>query len=132
MSTFKNYEIYRSKPVLDRIIKERMNPLVALKLRSLFRLIVPRYEDVESERGKLIDLYGQKDKEGKLVQGPKDSNGNSTIILADAESYGRDIEILMSDEFEIGEEKLITSEDIKTMEKISAEDLIILGELVRE
>ena len=131
MATFKMSELYEANEGLASLVKDRIPSKVALKLRKLARVVGQRVEDVEAERAKLLDAYGKKDENGKLVQGPRGDQGEITIRLADPEAFNRDLAELMSQETEIVDELLIDPGEIETIEMIAVETLLALGGLLK-
>jgi len=131
MATFKISELYDANEGLASLVKDRIPSKVALKLRKLARVVGQRVEDGEAERAKLLDVYGKKDENGKLVQGPRGAQGEVTIRLADPDAFNRDLAELMSQETEIADDLLIDPGEIETIEMISVETLLALGGLLK-
>jgi len=53
-------------PAVEELGKEK-NQLLALKTRTILRILRPRAQDILELRGDLIDRFGKKDEDGKVV-----------------------------------------------------------------
>ena len=63
----KNAELGRAIEALRSLAAERLPVIGALRVRKLTRAIAEHIEDVEGVRKGLLDRYGKKDEDGKLI-----------------------------------------------------------------
>ena len=77
MPTITIQQTLSASQALTALVKVKRPMLGALKMRQLARVIGAQLESYESERRKLLELYGDHDAEGKLKE------ENSQILFAD-------------------------------------------------
>ena len=63
----KNADLGRAIEALRSLAAERLPVIGALRVRKLTRAIAEHIEDVEGVRKGLLDRYGKKDADGKLI-----------------------------------------------------------------
>jgi len=63
----KNAELGRAIEALRSLAAERLPVIGALRVRKLTRALTEHIEDVEGVRKGLLDRYGKKDEDGKLI-----------------------------------------------------------------
>ena len=63
----KNADLGRAIEALRSLAAERLPVIGALRVRKLTRAIAEHIEDVEGVRKGLLDRYGKKDEDGKLI-----------------------------------------------------------------
>ena len=63
----KNAELGRAIEALKLLAAERLPVIGALRVRKLTRALTEHIEDVEGVRKGLLDRYGKKDEDGKLI-----------------------------------------------------------------
>lgn len=93
MKTVTFGELFQAKPGLQLLTQSVLPVKVSAKLAQLVAKVNPHIKTMEQEHDKLIMLYGQKNKEGKMVITP-DMGKNWSRFLKDREE-------LMSTEVEL-------------------------------
>ena len=63
----KNADLGRAIEALRSLAAERLPVIGALRVRKLTRALTEHIEDVEGVRKGLLDRYGKKDEDGKLI-----------------------------------------------------------------
>ena len=66
-NTIKNADLGRAIEALRSLAAERLPVIGALRVRKLTRALTEHIEDVEGVRKGLLDRYGKKDEDGKLI-----------------------------------------------------------------
>ena len=89
--------------------KESIDPVLGVNIARNNLELMKMTEPVDKERGKLLDKYGKKDENGKLII----RNGNN-VQLVDGKKYNEELDRLMDAECEITLIRF-TMNDIKKM-----------------
>ncbi|MCL4864037.1 MAG: hypothetical protein KJZ93_31805, partial [Caldilineaceae bacterium] len=80
--TIRNRDIWSTRPgqqtpmlaAFDELSRLQVGRLASLKMRRIARVIQQQAEDIESERQRILETFGERDKEGNLLEdedGPK-------------------------------------------------------------
>lgn len=121
----KNAELGRAAEALKALAAERLPVIGALRVRKLTRALTEHIADVEGVRKELLDRYGQKGEDGRLVvEGDRISLVPETMLEFQAE-----FATLMAGEFTT--EYPLRVSDLGVGE-IAPQVLIGLGELLDE
>ncbi len=128
--TIRNRDIWSTRPgqqtpmlaAFDELSRLQVGRLASLKMRRIARVIQQQAEDIESERQRILETFGERDKEGNLLEdedGPK------------VKQEGRDAfrELVSKGAFEV--EALLASE-IHKLDDILPWVLIGLGDLFHD
>lgn len=104
-------------PVLSKIMNKELSPVTSFKLVKLVKAINNEIEVFNSERVKLLEKYGTKDKE----------NNNYIIPDENKDTFAKDISELLALEVDISADKInLSNESIK----ISPADMMAIEEFV--
>mgnify|MGYP006992520120 CR=1 FL=1 len=121
----KNAELGRAVEALKALAAERLPVIGALRVRKLTRTLTEHLQDVEGVRKELLDRYGRKDKDGKLIV-----EGNAVPLIPETMlEFQAEFATLMAGEFTT--EFPLRVSDLGTID-VAPQVLIDLGELLDE
>ena len=91
----KNAELGRAIEALRSLAAERLPVIGALRVRKLTRALAEHIADVEGVRKELLDRYGKKDEDGKLIV-----EGNAVPLIPETMmEFRAEFAALMAGEF---------------------------------
>ncbi len=130
MATLTNAEALSALGALQELAGQRVPFALALKMRRVLRRLREQAEDVEAERQKLIERYGERDEAGALVRRDVSPDGQRwTYPLADAEGFTREYSALLAITLEC---EGFTVDELAGLKEVTAAQLEALGGLLVE
>ncbi|WP_143314983.1 hypothetical protein [Clostridium sp. HBUAS56017] len=121
----KNEVLVNSVQVLRKLNNAELPVRVSFKVAKNIKEIEKELKIYEEEKSKLIDKYGEKDKEGKIK-----TSENGTVNIFDVENWNRDIKELLSIEIDLNIEKIDISE-LSSDLKITPGELGLIEYLIK-
>ncbi|MCL1964726.1 MAG: DUF1617 family protein [Firmicutes bacterium] len=90
MLKIKNYQLVA---VLEFLEKAELKPRASRVRTKLNRLLYAKIEDLQGDELALLDRFGKKDKDGKLIE----NNGTYTLVEATAAEYHQEKRALLEE-----------------------------------
>ena len=95
-------EILNAAPVLTKLTNQTFSGAATFKIARLLRALDKEINTFEETRTKMIQIYGEKDENGMLIE----KEGQIRVMADKIETFNNEINALLKSEIEINGEKL--------------------------
>ena len=102
MITMTLSQILNAAPVLTKLTSQTFSGAATFKIARLLKALDKEITTFEETRTKMIQIYGEKDENGMLIE----KDGQIHVMVDKIEIFNKEIESLLKSEIEINSEKL--------------------------